>query len=317
MEVNKKKKDYTGKTKQTSNSIHIGTKEKQKQKKNPPQPKKSIEVNKILKSKFIRPFSNVRNKKSENKINLININDEKIIEDQNIIMRLSFFNQIKKKNWDKCICKLEVDKNNHKIYGTGFFCEIPSKEMKVLITNNHNIDSTVLSKRGKLKYFINNNGDEIEKSLNLGINRYIYIEKKNDFTIIEDEDCIDYFIKVEENNNEEDFLKYENVFTLQYPETKDLSFSSGQIFDIDEKNNEYLLYNIGLKKGFSGSPIILLKNLKIVGLHKGGSKQLNIRNEKINKGIIFKKIFDKIPHKDELIIEDNMIKCEYYIKKEI
>ena len=209
---------------------------------------------------------------------------------------------------DKCICKLEVDKNNHKVYGKGFFCEIPSKEMKVLITNNHNIDSTVLSKRGKLKYFINNNGDEYEKFLNLGINRYTYTEKKNDSTIIEikDEDCIDYFIKVEENNNEEDVLKYENVFTLQYPETKDLSFSSGQIVDIDEKNNEYLLYNIGLKKGFSGSPIILLKNFNIVGLHKDGSKQLNIKDEKINKGIIFKKILAKIPYKDELLIDDKM-----------
>ena len=190
--------------------------------------------------------------------------------------------------------------------------------MKVLITNNHNIDSTVLNKRGKLKYFINNNGDEYEKFLNLGIERYTYTDDINDFTIIEikDEDCIDYFIKVEENNNEENVFENENVFTLQYPEGKDLSFSSGQIIKIDNKDNEYLLYNIGTKKGSSGSPIILLKNFKIVGVHKGGSKKLNIKNEKINKGIIFKKILDKIPHKNILLIEDNMIKCEYYIKKE-
>ena len=325
MKVKKNNKhNNKNKTKIKLNSKEISF-EKEKNKINPLHTRKFSATNRNLKRNSINP-ANIRKKRNEGKGNISEKNisfdyDPKLMQDEYMILRFRLFDQIKEKNWDKSICKLEVNKKTGTIYGTGFFCDIPSKEMKVLITNNHNIDSNVLNEKGLIKYFINNNGIEQEKYLNLRMDRFTYTEEKNDFTIIEiiDEDCIDYFIEIEENGVDENELKDQLAFSLQYPDGKDLSFSSGRIISFDNKNYENLTYNIGTKKGSSGSPIILLKNLKIVGIHKSGYRQFYSQIEKKSKGIPFKKILDKIPYKDCLNEDkmiDKMIKCEYNVTKE-
>ena len=49
---------------------------------------------------------------------------------------------------DKCVCKI-ITKINQ---ATGFFCNIPQKEIKVLITNNHVIDEDYLNKENRIVY---------------------------------------------------------------------------------------------------------------------------------------------------------------------
>jgi len=217
----------------TCKEISFGKKQK---KINPPHIKKYPAANRNLKRNPIN-LAKIEKKKNEGKgyISENNISydyDQTIFRDEHMILKFNLFEQIKKKNWDKCICKLEINKKSSIIYGTGFFCNIPSKEMKVLITNNHCIDSNVLNEKGLIKYFINNAGIEQEKYINLSIERFIYTEEKNDFTIIEikDEDCIDYFIEIEENGIEENELKDQIVFSLQYQEAKELPFISEKLF---------------------------------------------------------------------------------------
>ena len=58
-----------------------------------------------------------------------------------------------------------------------------------------------------------------------------------------------------------------------------------------KKQNEFFLYSLGTRGGSSGSPIILLHNFKVIGLHKGG---VNSNENKINIGIPFNLIINKI-----------------------
>ena len=53
------------------------------------------------------------------------------------------------------------------ISGSGFFCNIPSKNLKVLFTNNHILDKTFLDNEKKLIYTIDKGiKDEEEKERN-------------------------------------------------------------------------------------------------------------------------------------------------------
>ena len=49
---------------------------------------------------------------------------------------------------EKCICKI-IRKTKT---GTGFFCDVPTKNIKLLITNNHLIDEIYLAE--EIKYHI-------------------------------------------------------------------------------------------------------------------------------------------------------------------
>ena len=62
--------------------------------------------------------------------------NHEFFNEQNSILEWFFIQEIEKRNLIKAICKLEIIDST----GTGFFCEIPSKEMKVLITSNHLIE---------------------------------------------------------------------------------------------------------------------------------------------------------------------------------
>ena len=94
-----------------------------------------------------------------------------------------------------------IEKNGKLIpkYGTGFFCDIPEKNLKVFITNNHVINEDFLKKEKKIKFEI---GKE-NKEINLELKRYKMTDKFYDFTIIEilKEDNINNFLKVDKYIN--------------------------------------------------------------------------------------------------------------------
>ena len=63
-----------------------------------------------------------------------------------------------------------------------------------------------------------------------------------------------------------------DIFILQYPSGNDLSYSLGQIRKI---NNPLIYHNDSTEKGSSGSPIIDRGNNTIIGIHFGGSDNIN------------------------------------------
>ena len=213
--------------------------------------------------------------------------DESIIKEDNPIIDVKQLKSILGSGIENCICKIITLTKT----GTGFFVNIPEKNIKVLITNNHIIDEEFLEKENKIIYFISENQNEI----NLEINRYILTDKELDFTIIEilEEDNINNYLEI----NKDIYNKNDKIYTFQYPGEGELEYSHGEILEIKDNN---IIYDIGTLGGSSGCPIILMNNSKLIGLHIG---YLNKRKIKTNIGISINYIINKIL----------FIKCTYEI----
>ena len=250
-----------------------------------------ININNKFMNNNIMTFNN--NNISENKILPQNIQNE-----DNELVDYSLIKQIMNSDIDKCVCKIITKIKT----GTGFFCDIPQKSIKILITNNHVIDKTFLDNENKLNYSITENNKEIFKEINLKKERYKLTDEGLDFTIIEilKEDNVNNYLEI----NNTIYNKNEQIISYRYPKGEKLKYSHGKIINI--KDN-YLIYDVGARGGSSGSPIILMKNSKIIGLHKGYLKD-NIN--KINIGIPIELIINKINKINNI----SYIKCTYEIK---
>lgn len=225
------------------------------------------------------------------------ITSKDIINEENEIVDVEQLKHIMSSGIEKSVCKIIIKTKT----GTGFFCNITQKNIKALITNNHVINEEFLLKEETLTYIIAENKEEIKKEINLKKNRLKITNKELDFTIIEilNEDQISNFLEIEENINIKDY-EDEQIFTFQFPGGKKLKYSHGK--NLGLKDN-FFLYSVGTLGGSSGSPIILLENSKVIGLHKGAIKD---NKDKINLGIPIKLIIDKI----------SFIKCIYKITEE-
>ena len=72
---------------------------------------------------------------------------------------------------EKCVCKIKIQKESNKIkMGTGFFCQLEERNIKLLMTNNHIIDGIFLSTQNEIELEI----DNIITIINLKIARYKY-----------------------------------------------------------------------------------------------------------------------------------------------
>ena len=141
------------------------------------------------------------------------------------------------------------------------------------MTNNHILN----------KDFFNNNTHLVigyknkQKIIPLN-NRIKYTNELLDFTIIEilPTDSffseIKYFFTIDNyimNNNSESKYLEQDICIFQYPKGEELSFDKGEIKSI---NNHIIKHLVSTHPGSSGSPISLLNNFKIIGIHKGGNK---------------------------------------------
>ena len=218
--------------------------------------------------------------------------------------------------------------------GTGFLCKIPFPDknnyLPVLMTNNHVMNKEELLKVKKLE--ITFDDDKIKKIININPERRIYSIKKEysyDLTIIEifpEEDNIFHFFEIETIDVTKNF-ENESIYILQYPYIKEVdkginitrhncSISYGKIIKV--KNNE-ILHDCSTERGSSGGPILLLKNYKIIGIHKcsynHGDKYINMD---ANAGTSLKEPIENF----NLMFADKKIKnnytnciiCEYNIK---
>ena len=105
--------------------------------------------------------------------------DTDVMDEQNPILDFEIFEKINK--FKNCVCKFEISKNGIKKSGTGFFCYIPSKEIRVLITNNHLINENYLKDEKEIICIFEEKDKTTEKIINLENTLFLeisYLRKK-------------------------------------------------------------------------------------------------------------------------------------------
>lgn len=172
----------------------------------------------------------------------------------------------------KSTCIIELIYNNLKIKGTGFLIELPisnsNKLMKGLITNNHILNENIL-----MNNIISINFHLEKKLLNLNPkNHFIFSDPFLDITFIKlKKEELDYLgidcLKVHIENE----VNSKDAFIVQYPKGKNLSISQGKI---NSRWGFNLFHTVSTSHGSSGGPLVLLKNNKVIGVHKCGLKAM-------------------------------------------
>ena len=199
------------------------------------------------------------------------------------------------KNHTKVILS-KLEKSTCRIYlgvrktATGFFCKIPYPDifhlLPVLVTNNHILDENCLKKYCNIRFTIND--DNIDKNILIDDFRLVFTDKTLDVTIIEIKqyDKIIHFLDDDEviltgEGNSNQSYKESQIYILQYPSGKKVSYSLGIINNIMEFN---INYHSNTDFCSSDSPILLLSKFKVIGVHR---IQLNIsKTFSIFSGII-------------------------------
>ena len=194
---------------------------------------------------------------------------------------------------EKNIFKIKIGKKQ----ATGFFCKIPYNNKIVLMTNNHVIDENINEINIKIKE------EKESRIINLN-NRIKYTNKEYDITIIEmnEKDNINNYLELDDNIELNEEYIDKTIYIIQYPEGE-LSVSYGILNNIciDKKYN--FNHKCSTKGGSSGSPILNIKNNKLIGIHKESN------NKKYNRGL-----FLNYPIKEYLQINNNN-KLEEFNKK--
>ena len=243
-----------------------------------------------------------------------NIDEENIMDEQGEIISFDFHRDLV--GYESCVCKLIFLKKKFTFTGTGFFCYIPSKDIRVFITNYHVIDDNFLENEKEIAIYYEEGMKEKKKIIDLTLNRAKFTDKTLDVTVLEilDEDLIDNFIEVDEKFIKDKDFEGETVFNLQYPKGGKLKTSTGKIYY--KKDINTFEYNAGSESGSSGSPILLYGENKLIGIHRG-TESKNSKNyaKKKNIGIYLDKIIPNIK-KSSQPENINVIKCLYDIKKE-
>ena len=235
----------------------------------------------------------------------------------------------------QCICKIIGKKT-----GTGFFTKIPydSQLLPVLITNYHVLNKNDINEDNSISISLNN--DQEYKKIKLDDSRIIFNDEELDVTIIEIKENIDNinsnnYLEIDENINiGNEHLKniytsanLKSIYILNYPKGENIVVSYGIISDL---HDNIIQHKCNTEPGSSGSPIISLDSLKVIGIHCGSNKRYNCNegllinsaikkfkrekvsddsnNNKINEENNFKIIVDKKSEKNNYIFKIISIK---------
>ena len=214
-----------------------------------------------------------------------NTNKEKLIKESIYPVNIDVTRKIVEQ-MEKSICKIQI---NGEI-GTGFFTKIPynQKYLKVLITNNHIIGEKEIKNGRQISISLNNEKKRTIIEINEN-KRKTYTNKYYDVTIIEILEDIDGKYEYIELNdeikkvmhlNKKEILNYyhnnynkESIYILNYMKGEDIVVSYGLLHDI--KSDNELAHKCSTDNGSSGSPILSLKDNKLIGVHYGSSKNFN------------------------------------------
>ena len=163
----------------------------------------------------------------------------------------------------------------------------------MLITTNQVINTDDIKNKTNVSFYLNNN--RIIKTIKLDNNRLIYTNEKLNITIIEikedvdnlnnkyldlDDEIINY-LKLDNKDRQKyiDILyNNEALYLLDYPNKNEKFVSYGKLLYI---NNKEIIHNCNKKHGSLGSPILLLNNHKLIGIHCSSSN-----HHKYYKGIL-------------------------------
>ena len=198
--------------------------------------------------------------------------------------------------------------------GTGFFVKFPYKSilLAALITNIQVINIFDILCNRNMSISLNN--DKKIKIIKLDNNRLMYTNEKLDITIIEIKENLDNlnndYLELEDNIinylkldkiklNKKESPNYldESIYILNYLKSNDIYVSYGKLINI---NNNDLYHNCNIKGESSGSPILLLNNQKLIGIHCNSSK-----HNKFNKGtLLIYSIIELSKVKNNLLIID-------------
>ena len=157
-------------------------------------------------------------------------------------------------NLNKYIIKFEmeakIDKENKYTSGIGVLCNIPSINIKALITYNHLINLDLLNKSEKILLYVNKNEHEI----NIKKNRYKYTNEELDITIVEilEIDNIYNFIEIDKFINSRNYSNEDIICIFLKKHKKiDLLFTNNikkiddnYICDIESINDGIIILKI-------------------------------------------------------------------------
>ena len=181
------------------------------------------------------------------------------------------------KQMKNCVC--QINKGEGKS-GSGFFCYIPyeNKELKVLITNYHVIDEKYIKEKKDINLRINNSIVTINILIENDRKIYLSPENENDLAIIEiinkDNLSENNFLRLDgkllEENSKSYYESQNSIYTLQYP--KEVCVSHGILKNINNNEIQHLCWT---NEGSSGSPILSLETMKVIGVHRARKINLN------------------------------------------
>ena len=207
---------------------------------------------------------------------VLNVKKEFILEGHgNPVAKEEIFNLF---NFEKSICKISFESSKgEKCKGTGFFCEIDKFPIKyALFTNNHILSESAIEIGNTINFeyleksYFGSSYNISQKNIKITQNRKVSTNRDLDYTCIElfESDGIKDYFKIDPKlfKNDKNNLKDNDIFILQYPNDKDLSFSYGKISSIEGNN---IKHTASTCSGSSGSPIIRRTNNYIIGLHYG------------------------------------------------
>jgi len=192
----------------------------------------------------------------------------------------------------KSICRIDCNKWK----GTGFLCQINisnSTSIKALITCNHVLNRNLINKGDKIDISFNN--EKLKFRITINDSTYVYTNKEYDITIIEVFGfeyikyflcfwCKNYFLFLKINaENPEDINKDKDIVIFHYEGGKEVKYSNGKLKNIDF---QYFYHCCSTKEGSSGSPILMLEDYTVIGIHNGDYQK------KTNVGIYIKKPID-------------------------
>ena len=177
-----------------------------------------------------------------------------------------------------CVCKI-ISSNGKR--GTGFFCRIPSRgqnqDLTVLFTNNHVLDETDIENNKTIELLIKESTKK--KIIKIDNLRKKFTSPELDITLIEIKPYLDDildFLEIEEDVLNKNILESEykktSIYILHYPKGEEIQVSYGLINSISGKEINHIC---NTDHGSSGSPILSLKSLKVIGIYFGTPRDYN------------------------------------------
>ena len=209
----------------------------------------------------------------------------------------------------RSLCKIIIGNTK----GSGFFMK--SKNIKkgsrhFLVTNFHIISDDIINSKQAIEIHIEYIREKIKIQLDNETRFIRCFPKPLDITIIE-------ILKTDKLKNTIRYLKIDNlhdkeykaylskdIYILHHPKGGPAECSLGKILNINDNTFQHDAFT---EEGSSGSPIILVENLKIIGIHCGKNIIKNL-----NCGVFIEKINDINAQRVNVIFDKDKEKLNIY-----